>query len=582
VRGAPRLLGFWRVLLLPSTSPSSSLRTHLGTLVLPALLLGLLGLLGAGCGMSSAAGADNSSVPGPGSAGATSVGGQSGDSSVPASLTFFPVVDLPARAPVTLRVQALPPQVYRVRFALPPSGGDPLDAVLDRSEADTDETGLATVRLTAPSATTRFEVRASVGSVTATLSVGVKDTGFTTVQVQPRYSSALRDITTWIATAHPDKTCADLTGIPPADGPLQAPPAAKAQAPVISNVPASTKLAITLRSGHFVGGCTSVESLPAGPADSPQIVQVAVLNRPIDLSASSLAVSLSLAAPETTWSTSLGAAGDAVLPALLGTSTDDVDALLDAMRDASGPALQTLETTRKAENWDALLRVHWGLNAPSHVRDVVGGWLTAGRHQLDSSTHLLEGTLDPVQQPDPLDQRSALLTLVSAAGVDATKAGFVSPARVSWSANADDTLVLGTDVYVIESQFAMALAEASALTADVGASTAAEALGSALDCSGIGQSLASAGADTTLAYADCDAACVADLCNTAALNIWKRGAEATSLSASLLSITATGVAHVGDVAEVAGMGGTWIGDLKAGSASSRTSGTITAATPPPK
>src|SRR5204863_10186544 len=144
-------------------------------------------------------------------------------------------------------------------------------------------------------------------------------------------------------------------------------------------------------------------------------------------------------------------------------------------------------------------------SASSKLRDAVSGWLVTGRQKLDSSPHLLEGTLDPVKQLDPLDQRSALLTLQTAAGVDATKAGFVSPAHVSWSANADDSVGLGTGIYVHESQFAMTLAEASALEKNVNAASAAEALASELDCSGIGAILASAGADATLAYADCDA-----------------------------------------------------------------------------
>jgi len=549
-----------------------------GILLLSALLLPF----GAGCGMDSAPSAD--SAAGPPSAGGSGAGGQASDQ--PSSLEFLSAVPaLPARTRITLTVRAAPANVYRLRFALPASGGDPLDAVLDRSEVDTDDQGKASVQLTAPSSTTTFQVRVSAGSTSGSLEISVKDTGFASVLVQPQYfhysPSALRDITTWIATAHPDKTCADLPGIPPEDGPLVAPPAAKAQAPVITNVPALTKLAITLRSGHFVGGCTSVESLPAGPLEDPQIVQVAVLNRPIDLSASSLDVALSLAAPETTWSGALTGVGADVLPALLGTSIDDVDALLDAVRDASGAALQTVETTRKAEQWDALVRAHWGMSAASKLRDTVSSWLAGGRQKLELSPHLLEGALDPIHQPDPLDQKSALLTLKSAAGVDATKAGFISPAHVSWSANADDTLVIGTDIYVIESQFAMALAEATALDANPGATTAAEALAGQLDCQGIAATLASAGTDPTLAYADCDATCLEALCQSALRKIWQRGAQATSLGTSLLSITATGVAHVGDAAEVAGMGGNWIGDLATGSSANRTGGALTAASSSP-
>jgi hypothetical protein len=537
--------------------------------------LASLACLGAGCAASDA-GVSNGVGPSGGSSGAS--GQPNGDS--PTSLQFQTVEDQPARAELELTLKALPPKAYDVRFALPSSEGDPLDAVLETSRATTDSSGLVTVKLTAPSTTTTFSVRASAGDVSTSVLVSVKDTGFATVQVQPRYPSALRDITTWIATAHPDKSCADLPGIPPADGPLLAPPAAKSQAPLISQVPASTRLAITLRSGHFVGGCTSVEMLSA--SSSVQAVQVAVLNRPIDLSVSSLAVSLNLPAAETTWTSTLTSAGTDVLTALDGTSTDDVDALLDAMREATPSSRQAFETARKAEAWDDTLRAHWGGAAASRLRDAVTAWLAAGRVKFQNSPHLLEGTLDPVHQADPLDQSAAQLTLSTAAELDAIQAGFVSPAQVSWSASSDDSIFIGTDLYLIESALAAALAEASALESVSGATSAAEALSQTLDCDGVSAALTAAGADSMLAYDTCDAACLASSCEAAVAAIWLRGSAASALSPSLLRITASGVAHVGDVAEVAGMGGTWIGQLAAKDGSSTTGGVLTASAPAAK
>jgi hypothetical protein len=540
------------------------------TLVLSALAV----LFGVGCAAGGDQAAGNVGI-----AGSTSAGGDHGATSdLPSSLEFeMKVASVFARDQLTLNVRALPAQVYPVRFALPTSGGDPRDAVLDRSEADTDQNGFASVQLTAPSASATFEVRASVkNSVTTSVVITATDPGLATVLVQPRYATALRDITTWIATAHPNKTCAEVPGIPPPDGPLQASPASKAQAPLISGVPADTPLAITLRSGHFVGGCASVAGLPSGPPSSPQVVQVSVLNRPIDLSASSLSFSLSLAASDTTWSTSLVAAGDAVLAALGGSGVDDVDALLSAMRDASGSARQMFESTRKIDNWDALLRAHWGASAATKLHDTVTIWLAAGRQNFASSQHLLEGALIPVQQAGALAQTRAQLTLTSVAGLDATRAGFVSPASVSWSASPDDNVVMGTDLYLISSQLAAALAEAFALQKATKASAASEALAAALDCAGTANILASAGASAPFAYADCDAACLNNLCHAALAAIWLRGEAATALTPTRLSITATGSAYVGDAAAVAGMGGNWLGELKAPTGSKPTGGTLTA------
>jgi hypothetical protein len=537
-------------------------------------------VLGAAC----STGASPDAPPPAGTAG-TSSGGQPSDDQ-PMSLAFErpdteTVTVLVGREQTVLRVRAQPAKVYHLRFALPTSGGDPLDAVLDQAEADTGPDGLATVKLTAPSAPTTFEVRASSGSRIASLPVTVQDAGFATLQVQPLYAG-FRAITTWVASAYTRKTCAELSGIPPEDGPIQTLPAAAVAAPQLSDVPAGVRLAVTLRSGHFVGGCASVEKVPPGPVDKPQIVQVTVLDRPIDLSASPLAVSFSASPNETTWTTLLESSGSTVLQALLGTSNDDVDALLDAMREASDTSRQVFETTRKAENWDDLVRLHWGPAAASKLRDTCAGWLAAGRQKFATADHLFTGTLDPIVQPDnPLDQRHADFTLLSVGGLEGAESGFVDRAQVSWSASADDTLVIGTDLYFVQSRFAEALAEAAALVAEEGTeATSAEALlGEVLDCPGLSRALSAAGADTELAYAGCDTDCLTALCQSAATAIWRRGGDASGLSPARLSITATGAARVGDAAEVVGVGGTWLGALSADDTSATMTGTLTAVSP---
>ncbi len=514
-----------------------------------------------------------------GTAGMSATGGEPSNSDQPTSLVFEMVQDLPARAQVKLKVKARPAKAYRVRFALPTSSGDPLDAVLDQATADTDANGIASVMLTAPSAPAEFQVRASVGGVSGFTIVKVTDTGFASLQVQPLYAG-FRMITTWEATAHTGMTCAQLTGIPPEDGPLHGLPASALAAPQLDGVPAGTPLAVTLRSGHFVGGCASLEKIAPGPPDKPQIVQVTVLDRPIDLGASPLAVSLSLPAADTTWSAFLQTAGDAVLSALPGTSTDDVDALLDAMREAAGGSRQAFENARKAESWDDLLRQRWGTTAATKLRDACAGWLLAGRQKFADSEHLLSGTLTPIEQAgSPLDQRSADFALLAVAGLDGATSGFVDRAQVSWSAASDDTLVLGTDLYLIQSRLAQALAESAALESRPDASTGAQLLAETLDCAGASAALAASGANTELGYEACDAGCLAQLCEAGVAAIWQRGSDASALSPARLSITATGTARVGDAAEVAGVGGTWIGALTSADDSMTTGGPLTAVAP---
>jgi len=499
----------------------------------------------------------------------------------PDSLEFAVVNDLSAREQVTLHVHARPAKRYHVLFGLPSSGGDPLDAILDAQEADTDDTGTASVQLTAPSTPTRFDVRASVGAAAVgTLTVTVKDTGFASLLVQAQKYVGSRMITTWVASAHPNKTCAELPGIPPEDGPLQTLPASSGGAPLLNRVPASTPLAVTLRSGHFVGGCASIEGVPPGPEDQPQTVLITVLDRPIDLSVSSLAVSFGLPTPEPSWNDALTTTANEVLGALPGTSIDDVDAILDAMRDASGDSRQAFETARQGETWDVLIRADWGAGAATKLHDLVAGWLSAGRQRFRDSEHLFTGSLTPIQQPPgTVAGPSAALTLQSVAGLDGATSGFVNRAQVSWSASSDDTLVLGTDLYFVQSQLAAALAEAAALNAAPGVDGAAPLLAQALDCEGIGDLLAATGTDDVFAYGTCDAACVTELCQSAVATMWRRGEDATALSPARLGITATGGAHVGDVAEVAGMRGSWIGELHTGAELRTTGGELTATVP---
>jgi hypothetical protein len=544
-----------------------------------ALVLTAFTVLATGC--STGAGDDPGIGVGAGGGGSAGGGSVMPGTDTPASLDFQDPGLFAARDQYVVTVRALPPRVYHVQFALPSGSGDPLDAVLDRNETETDADGYATVQVTAPSSPTSFELRATVGSRSASQTLTVADGGAATVQVEPRRLnlSALRDITTWIASAYVNKTCAELPGIPPEDGPIVAPVAGKGDAPIIPQVPARTRLAITLRSGHFIGGCTTVESLPPGPLSSPQVVVVSLLNRPIDLSASRLNISLGVGDAAEAWSAPLSAAAASVQLGVLGTSADDVDALLDAMREASGDSRQQFENARQAELWDDLLRARWGQSAATKLRDLVGTWLAAGRQRFASATPTFVGSLSPLAQGAEDQDSSAKLQLSSVAGLPAASAGFADSAQVAWSASADDTVALGTDLYFVRSRLAATLAEAAALDDFAGAEDAPAALAAALDCSAFGAALAQAGSDNQLAYGSCDGECLAALCQNGLGALWHRGEDTEGLTPTRLSLTATGKAYVGDAAEVAGLTGSWIGKLDGDGTDIATGGELAASAP---
>jgi len=521
--------------------------------------------LSLGCSVSS----ESSLAASPG--GASGSGGEAGRQEVPEALSFEPLRRaLQPREEIDLTVIATPPRSYRVRFSLPVGQDDnPSDAVLNRSEAETDESGKARVLLTAPSTAATFSVRASVeGTVTAQLGISVSDAGVATVQVQPLYTG-YREPKTWVATARAHATCAERPGIPSPDGALMAFSPAT-QVPVLQDVPAGIPVAITLRSGHYLGGCASIEMLPPGPADRPQVVEVTVLDRPIELAASELSLALGLSAADTAWSFLTKEGRQAIEQALLGASTSDVDALLDAMRDElSGSPRESWEAARQDELWDTVVSQHWGSTAGTRLRTPVLGWLATGALAFAEGEHVIDGYLSPV------DAKSAQLSLTRVAGISAADAGFVSPALVGWSAKSDDTLVLGTDLYVSASRLSTGLGQVVALAEFPEASSAAEALALELGCADLGSALEAAGP-----YAACDARCFTNQCEDAVAAIWLRGREATTKAPAKLGVTAAGAARVGDAAQVAGVSGSWVGKLTVSGVVRPTGGPLLAAEPP--
>jgi hypothetical protein len=304
---------------------------------------------------------------------------------------------------------------------------------------------------------------------------------------------------------------------------------------------------------------------------------VTVLPRPLDLAASRLEGSFRLTTPETTWGPWLQAGGDAVLQALRGTSVDDVDALLDAMREASADLRQPFEIARQAEGWDALVAQRWGSSASTKLSDTCSAWLAAGRQRLGGVDPFLTAQVTPTsEQSEPA---GAELALVSAVGLPAAQSGFVEKAQLSWSANSDDSVELAVDLYVVQSQLAARLAEAAKVELNPDAGSALALLEQALDCEGLGAALTAAGADQAQAFDGCGADCITSLCGKAVSAIWRRGGDATGLSPARLSIVATGTARVGDAAEIAGLGGTWIGSLKTGDETVTTGGSLTLVAP---
>jgi hypothetical protein len=503
-------------------------------------------VLAAGC----AAGGSDDAADG-GSSGSAGTAGTSPDSDLPRSLVIEPIDEISARAQVEVIVHADPPGIYRVRFSLPSNSGD---AALDAAEMDTDAAGRAIVRLTAPSAAATFDVRASVGSVVATQSISVTGPDKATIRVQPVILGH-RTAPSWYASVHVNETCANVKGVPPEDADEGEPwGLARAQdATVIMGVPTGVPLAVTLRSGHFMGGCQTLDMLPAEATQTPPVVLVNVLDRQVELAASSLSLSLGLT--ETgAWDSVLARATTSVLAGLYGaTGVGDADALLDAMQ-ASLPTesqQQSFQNARLAENWNAVVGKKWG--SATKMTDLVSGWLAAGKAKLGAGDHVLVGFLAAT------GGTKANYALETVAGIPAGDAGFSKDAQVTWSASPDDTVVMSTFMYFSSSRLLTALAEPAILMAHDGAGSVGAALSTELSCEQVGDALAAAGTDPELGYDGCNGACLGDLCRTALVAIWQRARD--SAAPIQLGIAATGQGFVGDEAQLSGMNGTWVGEL---------------------
>lgn len=505
---------------------------------------------------AAACNASNDSSPASApSGGASGVGGDGGaDGStepVPQELSFVPgtTVQLAPKEIRQLTVKTTPPGSFRVRFALL---GESSDAVLDTSEVQTAEDGIAQVTLTGPSKPTTFSVRAAVaGRRQALVGVAVSALGFTTLRVKPSYNGR-RAVSEWTASVKAGVACADLSGNPPPDGDLAVTvPSDDADSLVVTKVPIGVALAITLRAGHFIGGCANQAPLSEGDGNQALVY---VSDRPLNLSATTLDVSFGPSDPHPTFDALLKSATTNAEAAIVGAAGNDVVALLDQMSAATAVSKQLdFETTRSAKAWDAQLASAFGKGSARRLRDPVARWLAAGLVRFNATNTFL-GTLGP-------QGSAARFTLTQVLDLSPGNAGFGSQFPATWSADSSDTLLVGTELGFSPSRLVTALAGAPALLEVPDASSTSDALIRLTDCAQVAQVLLAYGdAPGSAVYPSCDEACASATCQTAVTALWQRAQGSASASARL-SVTASGSAEVGDDAEASRVRGSWLGEL---------------------
>ncbi len=542
-------------------------------IAIAALLLACCAAFLAACSGSATVDAVPGAAAGSGGDGSGEAGADNGGEPGARELVFVPItttaIHLKPKASRRLTVQTIPAGVFRIRFAL--EGEFAADAVLDASEVQTDADGIAQVTLIAPSEPSTFSVRASSTSgAQVKQGVSVDATGTTALRVQPSYSGQ-RKISDWVATARRNVSCSELPGNPPPDGNLQG--KARFNAPLeIKNVPVGVALAVTVRAGHYIGGCADVPAL--SEADGNQVL-VYASDRPLSLAATNLSLRLGATDPHPEFDKLIKASASLAESSLLGSAKNDVAALLDEMHAATSAASrEAFDVARMQNGWESALESAFGKSAARRMRDPAQRWLTAGLLALDAPDALV-GQLLPLG--------SGVSFTPSAVGTATpSSAGFPGFFVGTWSADSNDTLLLGMELNWQPSRLLTALAVAPALLDFPEASSAERALALSVDCAQVGQVLLANGENpASAAFADCDASCASSLCSAAVAAAWGKAELSSGAAITTLSITASGSAEVGDDAEATEVDGSWVGELRTADGTAQVSGSLSASSSAP-
>lgn len=467
-----------------------------------------------------------------------------------------------------------PPGDHLVRFALLGDGnGTPGDASLDATERRTDLRGRAEITLTAPSVPATFLLRASVGAITRALPVAVDASGITSLTVVPLYSDN-RAISTWVASAYADASCAQVEGTPPMDGPYVA-TAPFGQSPRIEGVPAGVSLAVTLRAGQFAGGCTTLSSAIEGEANR---VTVAVINRPIQLAVSSVDLVFGVDGPNEQARAAFEAVIESSLAALFAPETSDVETLLDEMQATlEGSERTAFRSARGAAAWDSRLESALAESAGDFLRAPLARFLSQGL--ATGREDLVEAQIAAAGEPE-----HASVELVHVAGGTPEEAGFATRFDALWQADAADNVLIGTGFSFSAPALLIALAKEPAAAEVPESSSVDGAIATLAPCSQIADVLVEYGQASGVSYTGCDAGCSCDLectralCEAGVTSLVRRFAELDPNKTSSIEIAATGRAVVGTNAELEGLEGSWVGNLDVGSSAAQLTGSLRSST----
>ena len=497
----------------------------------------------------------------------TGSGGSGGSSSEAPTLRF--VVDHPSEIqtlfPEEIRefqVEATPPDIYRVRFSLVPvEGMPPHDASLDRTDAQTDQSGLVSVTVRAPSVVTQFTLQAAIGSMSATsLTIDVQTQGEAELQVVPEYNGQ-RPIREWVANAYMNITCSELSQKQPIDRGLPSDSTLFSATSVYGIPPRLTVsvapyMAVTARAGHYAFGCANFDQPLINELNT---VRVPVANQPILLAG--VDVDLTLGIDETTndWIERLETAASEVLAAFTAGTENDLVLLLDTMRDRLDDAgeREAFQNARESQAWEIEILPSLSSMDGLLLRNELSVWIESGLEALSSE----RAFVGRVMAPKTADE-GARLSLLEVGGADAERAGFVPIVDATWTADPNDTIALGATLRWSPAALVTGLAESQAALTYSDIDSLSQALAQLISCEALGDVLVS-DVESNVVFSDCDATCMSELCESALIELADR-ARGASETQHQLQLSAAGAALVDDEARLVSFEGSWRGTFPDG------------------
>ena len=294
-------------------------------------------------------------------------------------------------------------------------------------------------------------------------------------------------------------------------------------------------------------------------------MKVKVVDKPIDLAATDLNLTLAFSPEPEMYGELLAEASALLADSFFPSSEPEGTTLLDAMvRALDAPSGAAFTQQRELMDWDTAVQDHLDASGTS-LREAALAWTTAGLSlQSENGSPEIVANLTAVGE----SPGHALLRVKSFGNIDAALAGIPGDHLMSWTADPKDNVALDGSIFWLPTRYLAAVAFFGAQLAQPGIPTVHEALVGVAGCYDLAISLG--------AIPTCDTDCLTQLCVDALAARWDAGVRASARTQQVgeLTITAGGLAKVGDTARPLRFDGTWIGLIIAGGATASVEGAV--------